>query len=547
MPCPVISLHALRPALRTLILTLLTLVVASNAAVASNTGSLTTDRGQSLTWTISGGSDWERLPQSTDDHVLLSGRFGADLLVVSGQATVPSDSPAGRVGDGSLRVLVWQTVNNRRETIASERFSHLAAGSSQAFSVEAPVSRWATAVGIEISSGVSWRPGNPNASSWPVTALGLSADLGPALRTIGAVASPPEAADVTGDGHHTVGSTVTLSAEAHPGWTFVNWRSGGRDISRPWLGGSDLTITVDQDATYEAVFQRDTTGSEPPLQANREDSGVRFSSINGMVGVYRDLGEGEFVIADLDTVLYVNDQIRTEEESSAILSFPDMTTFVMREHTIVNLDTPLGQDSKLRLVLGNIWFNMRKMWEDGSMEITMNQGVTGIRGTVFRLEETGERSTVWLYEGALEFRSLDGEDTVMLEPGQMASASADGVMVARFALDGADPITDATPEPLTGTIRPDVRTAVFPLIVTRPGRLSVQADAEPGLTIQLYVQSANGRSSLGADADGDAEHRTVVLEDLAPGAYRLFVRSNRGTGDFRVSTAMEPSIVPADR
>ena len=160
-------------------------------------------------------------------------------------------------------------------------------------------------------------------------------------------------------------------------------------------------------------------------EQNRLDSQVRFAGLSGQVEVRPDLDEDAWDFARMGMILYVEDHIKTGPRSGAILSFKDLSTFVMREETEIILATPPQKESKLELVAGNIWVNVKKMIKDGTMEITMNHAVTGIKGTILVCEESADTSTVKVLEGSVDVRDRSG-NTVKLHAGEKVSATSQG-------------------------------------------------------------------------------------------------------------------------
>ena len=125
-------------------------------------------------------------------------------------------------------------------------------------------------------------------------------------------------------------------------------------------------------------------------------------------------------------VLCCEDHIRTGPRSSAIISFGDLSTFVMKADTEIILSTPPEKESKLDLVIGNIWVNVKKMAKNGTMEVTMNHAVSGIKGTTFVCESTGTTSTLKVIEGSVEFKDNIGK-TVTVNSGEKVSATSNGM------------------------------------------------------------------------------------------------------------------------
>lgn len=161
-------------------------------------------------------------------------------------------------------------------------------------------------------------------------------------------------------------------------------------------------------------------------QNQLEDSGARFSSINGEVEV-RHEKDTAWMFAKLNTPLYVLDHVKTGDESQAIIGFSDFSTFLLKAESEIVITTPPKKDSKLKLVGGNIIANVKKMLKDGTMEIEMSQAVAGIKGTRFVLTETGNESKIEVAEGTVEFRSKADNSTAIVASGETVTATASGL------------------------------------------------------------------------------------------------------------------------
>ena len=157
------------------------------------------------------------------------------------------------------------------------------------------------------------------------------------------------------------------------------------------------------------------------------ESGVRFAGLSGQVEVRPDSDEDAWDFAGMDTVLKNGDRIRTGPRSGAIISFSDLSTFVMKPDTEIVLVITEEKETKLQLVAGNIWANVKKLLKDGTMETTMNQAVAGIKGTVFVCGENGGVSTLQVIEGTVEFTALADGRTVTVATGGKVTASETGL------------------------------------------------------------------------------------------------------------------------
>ncbi len=158
------------------------------------------------------------------------------------------------------------------------------------------------------------------------------------------------------------------------------------------------------------------------------DSGTRFSGITGIVEI-RLPGECArcWHAAKLDTVLPVGTHIRTEGDGACVLSFADLSTFVLKGESEIILESPPAKDSKVDLIKGSVWSNVKKMFKEGSMEIEMNQAVCGTRGTTFVVTDDGQTSTLKVIEGVLNFKSKTTGDSKDVSAGQTISSDAKGL------------------------------------------------------------------------------------------------------------------------
>lgn len=126
-------------------------------------------------------------------------------------------------------------------------------------------------------------------------------------------------------------------------------------------------------------------------------------------------------------VILVDCHLKTGEDSKAVISFSDMTTFEMKPESEIVINTPPQKDSKWKLLVGNIWVNVKQMVKDGTMKTHMSQAVAGIKGTTFVLTETGSESTIKVIEGIVNFESIATGVTVDVALGESVTATADGL------------------------------------------------------------------------------------------------------------------------
>ncbi len=159
--------------------------------------------------------------------------------------------------------------------------------------------------------------------------------------------------------------------------------AGKKNINPPLISYfSDKELPIDSNVWFG--WSMDSIGCE-----GGGDSGVRFVEFSGQVEVYPDSDPEDSRPAAIDDVLKVCDHIVTEEESVAIISFADMTTFKIGPNSNFVLERPKGPKSKFSLLAGETWANIKHVLKGEEVEITLNQAVAGIKGTTLVLKETG--------------------------------------------------------------------------------------------------------------------------------------------------------------
>lgn len=207
----------------------------------------------------------------------------------------------------------------------------------------------------------------------------------------------------------------------------------------------DFEITMSDDGNrFEGVYYEGSKTGNPPNRAvgtrwstaapvphtttiDPNDSGCRFSGLKGQIEVMFP-GSDEWKLAKMDMVIPVGTHIKTQEDSTAILSFRDQSVFVLKPESEVIVTTPPGPQSKFILVAGQTWANIKRIVKDGEFEIEMNQAVAGIKGTTFVAEVKKDgTSTLKVIEGKVEFTAKADGKKIMVNGGTMVSADKTGL------------------------------------------------------------------------------------------------------------------------
>jgi hypothetical protein len=157
------------------------------------------------------------------------------------------------------------------------------------------------------------------------------------------------------------------------------------------------------------------------------DSRAGFDAITGKVEITCDPDEVDWVPPMMSDIIFVGDHIATRDDSSAIVHFADMSTWVMKPNTEIFIETPPEQETKIGLVLGRLWNNTKKLLFEGTMEIETTQAVAGIKGTTLEMETDGTTTTLKVIAGKVEFSSKATHESVLVNSGEQVSADANGL------------------------------------------------------------------------------------------------------------------------
>ncbi len=157
-----------------------------------------------------------------------------------------------------------------------------------------------------------------------------------------------------------------------------------------------------------------------------------FSDMFGQVEVNTPQSDGTYDDEDWTfgklngKTLPVGTHIKTSDKSGATLRFGQLTINLGPESELIISPVP-GQPGSFELLWGNLKANVNKMIKGESLDFETSQSVVGIKGTIFVLEETKEKSILKVIEGTVSFKSkADGsEETV--SAGEIISADKNGL------------------------------------------------------------------------------------------------------------------------
>jgi hypothetical protein len=273
------------------------------------------------------------------------------------------------------------------------------------------------------------------------------------------------------------------------------------------------------------------------------ESGARFSSLSGQVEIRCDSDPKSWEFAKMNTVLQVDDHVKTGEDSSAIIGFADMSTYLLKSESEIIITKPPEKITATRLVLGNIWVNVKKMMKGGTMEIDMGQAVAGIKGTTLVCEETGTTSVLKVIDGTVSFMSKKTGAVVQVPAGQMVTATANGLgpitsfdITAEAIKYGVDP-AHLNQDPAAGTTTTAApsgsgTTVTSPCSGSGPSIYVESRTMNPGQEVVIPIMMCNANDIANMDLSVAYDSSALQFKDAVKGSLNsnvLFESNNVGS------------------
>ena len=149
-----------------------------------------------------------------------------------------------------------------------------------------------------------------------------------------------------------------------------------------------------------------------PVQAkDKIDSHIRFNDLYGEVSIRpNDEDDDAYEYAEIDTIIYEDDRIRSKENSGAILGLEDMSTYIVYPESIIIIHTEEANVSKIEMIAGTMWENIKKMAAGKTLEVEMSQCMAGGSGTIFRVFQSkdGLTNRIEVTKGLVKVTLNDG-------------------------------------------------------------------------------------------------------------------------------------------
>ncbi|MBN2112681.1 MAG: FecR domain-containing protein [Acidimicrobiia bacterium] len=238
------------------------------------------------------------------------------------------------------------------------------------------------------------------------------------------------------DLNRTVVTRAELSFSGGPEGTFsgTSPETGKRILGHiePPAGGLPWSVVFTEGIQQRYLITTPEPFAGWPRCTGGGDSGARFSSISRIVEVFPDADPDAIISAKPSTVLNVCDHVVTGEESSAVISFSDLSTILMRAEAEVVIVAPPSESrgGTLEALGGRIMMNIQKVLSGEPIEVKTNWATVGIKGTTLVIEVSAGGEVVKVIEGAVEVTGLATGDTVLVSGGETVTATAQGISVA---------------------------------------------------------------------------------------------------------------------
>jgi len=193
------------------------------------------------------------------------------------------------------------------------------------------------------------------------------------------------------------------------------------DLSIP---GVQVHMTVTDPSIFE--LDEDEERAEYDPDAPLTDSGVKISDIDGQAEIACPPNFDAWNVLKKNMVIYNHCHLKTGEDSTIELSFINTGAFKIKSETEIVINESKKEVTKIQLLAGNIWANVKKMVKDGTMEVHGSQAVAGIKGTIFEMTETGESTTLKVIEGEVELKDKADGKTETVRTGEALSVDLKG-------------------------------------------------------------------------------------------------------------------------
>ncbi len=180
--------------------------------------------------------------------------------------------------------------------------------------------------------------------------------------------------------------------------------------------------------------QASGTATTTTTQETQEEE-ISLTKASGLVEV-QTIGEVKWKKAVVGMKLKANQRIRTFGKSRACLDLGDGSSIVMATNSILDIlelkkqiEGKKGFASKVKLWIGKIRTEIKKLDEDSSFEVVTPTSLAGVRGTKWdNSVADDESSSTYVIDGNVWLANVIGTQQYMLLQGQISNVTQNGEM-----------------------------------------------------------------------------------------------------------------------
>ncbi|MBI4753341.1 FecR domain-containing protein [Candidatus Desantisbacteria bacterium] len=167
--------------------------------------------------------------------------------------------------------------------------------------------------------------------------------------------------------------------------------------------------------------------------ATTQEQEIILTKVSGRVEV-QNIGDVKWKKAGVGTKLKSNQRIRTFEKSRAYLDLGEGSSMVIISDSIMDIlelkkqiEGQNGFSSKVKLWIGKIRTEIKKLDKDSSFEVVTPTTIAGVRGTIWsNFVMDDESSSVFVKNGNVWIKNLSGTQEYMASEGQISNISPAG-------------------------------------------------------------------------------------------------------------------------
>ena len=153
-----------------------------------------------------------------------------------------------------------------------------------------------------------------------------------------------------------------------------------------------------------ALFVLSIAWSTNTLATDSEILGV-LDNYQGIVKHYKNNGVKGLIINQPTTKLKKNDSLRTKRNSTAYITLTDNSKIILTERSQIHFKGI----NRVTYDQGKVLFDIKKQGNLKGFQITSGTAVIGVKGTMFLVDNTDDKLSIYMKEGTVSVKSIKGQ------------------------------------------------------------------------------------------------------------------------------------------